>query len=342
MAAQPPTAASAEPAPPRRSLGEMLDNLGMLGIFIILFVALSFTVPNFLSTVNLVGLALSVSLVGMVSCTMLFCMASGDFDLSVEAIVAAAGVLAAVVINSTGSVGLGILAGIVGGGLVGWVNGVVIARIGINALITTLATLQIVRGIGLIISDGSAVGVTVPAFFKLGNSHFLSIPTSHGAVGISTPVWIMIACFVIFGIIFHRTRFGRYTLAIGGNREAARLSGVPVQAVQIVIFTVQGAISGLAGVVLAARMTSGQPNTSQGFALDVIAACVLGGVSLTGGVGSMLGVVVGVLIMGTVQNAMNLANVPAFYQYVVRGLILLAAVIFDRWRRARALAKATA
>jgi L-arabinose transport system permease protein len=311
----------------------MLDNLGMLGIFIVLFVALSATVPNFLSRVNLIGLALSVSLVGMVACTMLFCMASGDFDLSVEAIVAAAGVLAAVVINATGSVWLGVLAGVAGGWVVGWVNGVVIARIGINALITTLATLQIVRGIGLIISRGSAVGVTQPAFFTLGNSRFAGVPT---------PVWITIACFVVFGIIFHRTRFGRYTLAIGGNREAARLSGVPVQRVQVVIFAVQGAVSGLAGVVLASRMTSGQPNTSQGFALDVIAACVLGGVSLTGGVGTMLGVIVGVLIMGTVQNAMNLSNVPAFYQYVVRGAILLAAVIFDRWRRARALSNTTA
>jgi L-arabinose transport system permease protein len=279
----------------------------------------------------------------MVACTMLFCMASGDFDLSVEAVVAAAGVLAAVVINATGNVGFGILAGVVGGGIVGWVNGVVIARIGINALITTLATLQIVRGLGLIISDGSAVGVTVPAFFKLGNSTFLAIPTGPtSSVGIPVPVWITVACFVAFGIIFHRTRFGRYTLAIGGNREAARLSGVPVHAVQVIIFTVKGAVAAFAGVVLASRMTSGQPNTSQGFALDVIAACVLCVVSLPGGVGSLVGVIVGVLIMGTVQNAMSLANIPSFYQYVVRGSILLAAVIFDRWRRARALSRGTA
>jgi L-arabinose transport system permease protein len=266
-------------------------------------------------------------MVGMVACTMLFCMASGDFDLSVESVVAAAGVVAAVVINQTGNVPLGVLAGILSGGVVGLVNGVVIAQVGINALITTLATMQIVRGLGLIVSKGSAVGVTVPSFFVIGNDRFLNVPI---------PVWITVVCFVFFGTLLHRTRFGRYTLAIGGNREAARLSGVPVQWVRILIFTVQGLVSGLAGVVLASRMTSGQPNTSIGFALDVISACVLGGVSLSGGVGTMLGVIVGVLIMGTVQNAMNLMNVPAFYQYVARGSILLLAVIFDQWRRARA------
>lgn len=312
---------------PRAALWRRLDNLGMLGIFVALFVTLAFTVDNFASTRNLIGLALSVSMVGMVACTMLFCMASGDFDLSVESIVASSGVVAAVVINQTGSVALGILAGVASGGVVGLVNGVVIARIGINALITTLATMQIVRGLGFIVSHGSAVGVTREGFFLLGQTQALGVPT---------PVWLTLACFLVFGVMLHRTRFGRYALAIGGNREAARLSGVPVPLVRIAIFTLQGVVAGFAGVVLASRMTSGQPNSSVGFALNVISACVLGGVSLSGGVGTMLGVIVGVLIMGTVQNALDLMNVPSFWQYVVRGSILLAAVIFDQWRRARA------
>lgn len=304
----------------------LLDRSGMLVVYLLLFAALSWRVDNFLTWPNMVGLALSVSMVGMVACTMLFCMASGDFDLSVEAVVAFSGVVAAVVINRTGSVEAGIAAGVLAGGIVGLVNGVVIARIGINALITTLASMQIARGLGLIASDGSAVGVTNPAFFTLGNAN---------AAGVPLPVWITLACFVVFGVLLHRTRYGRATLAIGGNREAARLSGIPVTRTRITIFTVQGLVAGFAGVILASRMTSGQPNTSVGFSLDVISACVLGGVSLSGGVGSMLGVVVGVFIMGTVQNAMNLMNVPAFYQYVVRGGILLLAVMFDQFRRRR-------
>lgn len=325
----PPVPARDEAAS-RAALSRRLDNLGMLGIFVILFITLSFTVENFASTRNLIGLALSMSMVGMVACTMLFCMASGDFDLSVESIVASSGVVAAVVISQSGNVALGILAGVASGGLVGLLNGVVIARIGINALITTLATMQIVRGLGFIVSDGSAVGVTQTAFFALGQTQPLGVPT---------PVWLTIGCFLIFGVALHRTRFGRYALAIGGNKEAARLSGVPVATVRIAIFTLQGLVAGFAGVVLASRMTSGQPNSSIGFALDVISACVLGGVSLSGGVGTMVGVIVGVLIMGTVQNALDLLNVPSFWQYVVRGSILLAAVIFDQWRRSRAASR---
>jgi L-arabinose transport system permease protein len=257
---------------------------------------------------------------------MLFCLASGHFDLSVEAVVAFSGVLAAVVVNATGSITLGITAGIAAGGVVGVVNGVVIARFHINALITTLATMQIVRGLGYIVSNGQAVGITSETFSLLGTSSLLGIPT---------PVWITIACFVVFGVILRTTRFGRYTLAVGGNEKAAWLCGIPVDRVKIVIFTIQGLMAGAAGVVLASRLTSGQPKTSEGFALEVIAACVLGGVSLTGGVGTMTGTIVGVLIMGTVQNAMNLMNVQPFYQYVARGSILLCAVLFDEYKQRR-------
>lgn len=327
----PATKHEARAAPPdrRSDRHRRLDSLGMLLIFLALVATLSFTVPNFASARNLISLALSVSMVGMVACTMLFCMVSGDFDLSVEAVVAASGVIAAVTINATGNVLAGALAGVLAGTVVGLVNGLVIGVAGINALITTLATMQIVRGLGFIVSHGSSVGIARESFFHLGQSRPLGIPL---------PVIITTVFFVAFGVLLHRTRFGRYTLAIGGNAEASRLSGLPVQRMRIAIFTMQGTVAGFAGVVLAARMASGQPNTSVGFALDVISACVLGGVSLSGGVGTMLGVIVGVLIMGTVQNALNLMNVPSFVQYVVRGSILLAAVLFDQWRRRRALA----
>ena len=311
---------------PRLFAQALKDNAGVLAAFLVLFVLVSLFVPNFLTRVNFIGLALSVSLVGMLSSTMLFCLAAGDFDLSVESVVAFSGVLSAVVVNATGSVALGIAAGILAGGAVGLANGAVISLVGINALITTLATMQIVRGLGFIVSDGKAVGVTREGFFFLGNSFFLGIPT---------PIWITAACFLAFGILLHQTTYGRRTLAIGGNKEAARLAGVAVEQVKIAIFTVQGLVAGLAGVVLASRMTSGQPNTSVGLSLDVISACVLGGVSLSGGGGTILGTVLGVLIMGTVQNAMNLLNIPTFYQYVARGVILLLAVLFDRFHRRR-------
>jgi len=312
-------------APPSSSrAGKFFDQAGMLVVLAILFVGCALGVENFCSWANLRGLALAVSMTGMVACTMLFCLAAGDFDLSIGSVVACAGVIAAIVMNQSGSIALGVAAALGFGGLVGCLNGWIVATLRINALITTLATMQIVRGLGFIVSGGTAVGIGKEAFFGLGNS---------SALGVPTPVWITAACFLVFGFVLNRTVFGRDALAVGGNPEAAHLAGIAVARVKIIIFTAQGLMAAFAGVVLASRVTSGQPNTSVGFELEVISACVLGGVSLTGGVGSMAFVVAGVLIMGIVQNAMNLLNVPTFYQYVARGAILLAAVLFDRWKR---------
>ena len=300
------------------------EHAGMLLVLAALLVGCSFFVKNFFSAVNMRGLLLAVSTVGIVSCTMLFCLASGNFDLSVGSVLACAGVIATVVMNKTGSVALGIAAGLASGALVGLVNGTIVARFKINPLITTLASMQIVRGLAYIVSDGRAVGVSQESFFVLGNSQFFGLPT---------PVWLCLTCFLLFGSLLQRTTFGRNTLAIGGNEEAARLAGIQVDGIKIAIFALQGLMAALAGVVLASRMTSGQPMSSQGFELEVISACVLGGVSLTGGVGTMSFVIAGVLIMGTVQNVMNLMNVAPFYQYVARGLILLGAVLFDRLKQ---------
>lgn len=299
------------------------DRAGMLLLFLVMFFVLSITVPNFLSWPNMNSLALSVSTVGIVACTMLFCLASGDFDLSVEAILAFCGVLAAVVMAKTGSITVGIAAALAAGALVGFINGAVIAWFRINALITTLASMQIVRGLCFIISGGSAVTIVHEEFFTIGMGTWQGVPI---------PVWFMFLCFVVFAVLLNHTAFGRNTLALGGNREAARLSGIPVNRVKVAIFTVQGLMAGFAGVLLASRFASGQPNSSEGFSLDVISACVLGGVSLAGGAGTMTGVIVGVFIMGTVTNVLNLLNVPTFSQYVARGAILLAAVMFDQFK----------
>lgn len=296
----------------------------MLVVFAVLFTVCAVAVPGFRSGANMEGLLLSVSTIGIIACTMLFCLASGAFDLSVGSVVACVGVVTAVVTNRTDSVALGIGAGLGVGALVGLVNGVLIAKAGINALIATLATMQIVRGLGYLVSDGRAVGVVREEFFTLGNSSLLGLPT---------PVWICLGCFVLFGFLIERTTFGRNTLALGGNAEAARLAGISVDRLKITIFTLQGLLSAVAGIVLASRMTSGQPTVAQGLELDVISACVLGGVSLNGGIGKISYVVAGVLIMGTVRNAMNLLNVPTFYQYIASGLILLAAVGFDRLKQ---------
>ena len=297
------------------SFGRIWDQYGMLVVFAVLFIACAIFVPNFATFINMKGLGLAISMSGMVACGMLFCLASGDFDLSVASVIACAGVTTAVVINLTESLWIGVAAGLLLGILCGLVNGFVIAKLKINALITTLATMQIVRGLAYIISDGKAVGIEDESFFALGYANWFGLPA---------PIWLTVACLIIFGLLLNKTTFGRNTLAIGGNEEAARLAGVPVVRTKIIIFVLSGLVSAIAGIILASRMTSGQP---------MISACVLGGVSLKGGIGKISYVVAGILILGTVENAMNLLNISPFAQYVVRGLILLAAVIFDRYKQ---------
>ena len=293
----------------------------LIVIFAIMFITMSLTVDHFFSIENMLGLALSISQIGMVACTMMFCLASRDFDLSVGSTVAFAGVLCAMVLNATGNTFIAIIAAVAAGAAIGFVNGAVIAYLRINALITTLATMEIVRGLGFIVSHGQAVGVSSETFIALGGLSMF---------GVSLPIWVTLLCFIVFGVMLNQTVYGRNTLAIGGNPEASRLAGINVERTRVYIFLVQGAVTALAGVILASRITSGQPNAAEGFELNVISACVLGGVSLLGGRATISGVVIGVLIMGTVENVMNLLNIDAFYQYLVRGAILLAAVLLDQ------------
>ncbi|WP_421850912.1 L-arabinose ABC transporter permease AraH [Marinomonas sp.] len=302
----------------------LLGEQGLLVIFVTALLIVSIFVPNFLSERNAIGLLQSVVTMGLVACTMMFCLSIRDFDLSVGSNVAFSGMIAVIVTNDTGSIPLGILAALVAGSIVGLVNGVVIAKFKINALITTLAMMQIVRGFSLLSSNGRSVGVKDPDFYNIALSSVFGVPT---------PIIILVIAFIVFGVILNRTVFGRNTLAIGGNPDAARLAGVKVDWTRIMIFTLQGAVCAIAGILLASRITSGQPNAATGLELSAISACVLGGVSLAGGRATMTGVIIGVLILGIAENVMNLMNIQAFYQYVVRGTILLFAVLLDNLRR---------
>ncbi|MGF6752893.1 L-arabinose ABC transporter permease AraH [Paraburkholderia sp. GAS334] len=326
---------SSVPPPPHASAGvsaraartwDLINRSGIVMVFLILFTVLSFTVPGFVSSRNIQGLLLSVTLIGSISVTMMFVLALGEVDLSVASIVAFSGVVASTLITATHSVTLGIAAGVLAGGAVGLVNGVLVARYKINSLIVTLAMMEVVRGLAFITSNGDAVMISEESFFDLGGGSFL---------GISYPIWSNIVGFVLFGFLLKKTVFGKNVLAVGGNSEAALLAGLPVTRIKITVFVLQGLVTGFAGVMLASRMSLGDPKTSVGLELGVISACVLGGVSLTGGVATISGVLVGVLIMGSVQDAMSLMNVPTFYQYLIRGGILLLAVLFDQYRRSK-------
>lgn len=300
---------------------QILAQSGMFLVFVVVVVAAFLIAPQFMSKDNMVSLGLQVSSIGVVSCTMLFCLAAGDFDLSVGSTFALGGMVGVTIGNSTGSLFFGVLAAIATGIVVGVINGIVVAKFKINALITTLATMQIVRGLTNILGHGTPQTAAKPGFDFLGNQAYLSIPL---------PIWIMILFFIAFGILLNRTVFGRNTLAIGGNKEAALLAGIQVDRTKIAIFALSGMAAAFSGIVAASRLVVASNNAGDKLELQAISACVLGGVSLSGGIGTMSGTVVGVLIMGIVENVMRLKNIDAFYQLVVTGTILLLAVLFDK------------
>lgn len=315
----------------------LLDRGGMTLVLFALAAVCWITVRGFGTPENLMNLLLQVSMVGTVATTMLFCLASGNFDLSVGTIIPAGGVLCALILRQTNNLALALGASLAFGALVGFVNGTVVARLKINPLITTLSTMMMVRGIAFVFADGKSIGIANDALLNLASAAFPVVTNASGAIvfQITFPVWVCLGLFALFGFVLQRTTFGRNTLAIGGNEEAARLAGVNVTRVKVLIFTLQGLVASLAGVLLAARLGIGDPKTAQGSELSIISACVLGGVSLAGGVGKMSHVIAGVFIMGVVENAMNLLNIDSFYQYIVRGAILLAAVMLDQLKQRR-------
>lgn len=296
------------------------DTAGMGVVLALIIAACWIWVPNFSKMENLGFLLLSISIIGTVACTMLYCLAGGDFDLSVGSTVALAGVLATQVAATTHNPWLAMAVSLVVGAFIGLVNGFVIAKIQINALITTLATMQIVRGVAYLRTGGASV----PADASLVGL------ASWKFIGLTAEVWYMIAAFIIFGYVLNRTVFGRNILAVGGNPEASRLAGINIVKTKIAIFVLQGLVAAFVGVVLASRTFMGDAKAQQGLELQVISGCVLGGVSLAGGVGTMSGVIIGVLIMGIMQNSMNLLSVDTYWQSVASGAVLLAAVMLDR------------
>ncbi len=302
-------------------LKQLLAQSGMILVFILVVIGSYIIAPQFMSKENMISLGLQVSSIGIVACTMLFCLAAGDFDLSVGSSFALGGMVGVLIGNATGSLFLGVIGAVAAGSVVGLVNGVVVAKFKINALITTLATMQIVRGLTNILGHGTPLTASKPGFDFLGNQSYFSLPL---------PILLMVMFFIAFGVLLNKTVFGRNTLAIGGNKDAALLAGIKVDRTKIAIFILSGMAASFAGVVAASRLIVASNNAGDKLELQAISACVLGGVSLSGGIGTMSGTVVGVLIMGIVENVMRLKSVDAFYQMVVTGAILLLAVLFDR------------
>jgi ribose/xylose/arabinose/galactoside ABC-type transport system permease subunit len=300
-----------------------------VAILIALCVWFSIDTSEFMTTDNLSNLIRQVAFVGIAACAVTPVMVAGGLDLSIGSIVAVAGVVAAkLVAAGTLSLGLAFGVGVVAGGLVGAVNAFLVVGMRINPVIATLGTMYVGRGVANVIADGSPVTGVPLSFNNL----------ATGKVGpISTPVFIFAVIAIVMIIVERKTLLGRWVIASGGNEEAARLSGIPVNRTRAIFYVLSGLAAGIAGILINSRVATGDPNSGTGFEFDVIVAVVLGGTAITGGVGTIVGAIVGVLIVGVLDNGLNLMGVDTFYQSIVLGTALIFAVgtsaVFGRgWR----------
>lgn len=304
----------------------MLNRLLPFLTLALLFVALMIASEHFLDAENLKAVARQTAVINIMALGMTLVIVSGGIDLSVGSVLGLAGVLGAMAMERGGGVAAGIGTGMLAGLACGLANGLLVTRLKLNPFIVTLGTLGIFRGLALVISGGLPVHRVPKAFTFLSEGNLLSVPFV---------LWLLAVCGFAVHWLLERTRFGRYVYAIGSNTEAAWYSGVPVAFHTTMVYALCGLLSGLAAMVLAARTASGQPTAGEGYELNAIAAVVIGGGSLRGGEGSVAGTLVGAFIMGLLANGSDLLGVSPYWQKVVIGAVIIAAVLVDELRKRR-------
>lgn len=276
--------------------------------------------PNFLSLGNLLNVVMQVSIIAILGFGMTYVLLLGDIDLSVGAVMALVGTIAAFALQHGQHPVVAVLAAMAAGVVLGCVNGSLSALLTIPSFIVTVATMGVFRGLAYITSDGVPISIDDDRFAALGNASFL---------GVAIPIWVLAVLLVTNHFVLSRTVFGRKAYLAGGNREAALYSGIDVRRLRIFIFMISGLMASIGGILMTSRLYSAQPNAGMGYELDAIAAAVLGGTSLSGGYGTIVGTLIGALIIGVINNGMNLLSVPYFYQLIVKGVVILVAVCID-------------
>lgn len=298
----------------------MAGRLQALWMLVAVCLVLGIASPVFATSTNLLNVALATSVTALLAVGQTFVIILAEIDLSVGSVLAFTAAVTAIVLKHE-PVAVAIIVGLAVGAGIGLVNGLLVTKTRMPSFIVTLAMLSVMAGLALQITQGNPISVGSNAFQNIGQGHLFGVPI---------PVWIMAAAFVIFGLLLARTRFGRYIYATGDNPEAARLSGIPTDRVKIWAFVISGALAALAGFIITARLSTAEPTAGSGMELEAIAAVIIGGTSLLGGRGNMLGTVVGAFILGVIDNGMNLLNVSPFLQDVVKGIVILIAVLLDR------------
>jgi ribose transport system permease protein len=302
----------------------MIQKLLPFLTLIVLFIALSLATPHFLTGTNLSSVVRQTAVINIMALGMTLVIVSGGIDLSVGSILAMAGLLGTMSIAKGYPIGVGVLAGIAAGGFWGFANGSLITKLKINPFIVTLGTLGIVRGLTLIISNGLPVHELPENFSYLGEGNLLGVPFV---------LWLLLVCALAVHVLLEHTKLGRYAFTIGSNEAAAFYAGIPVSFHTTAVYAICGMLTGLAGMVEASRLMTGQPTAGQGYELQAIAAVVIGGGSLRGGEGSVTGTLIGAFIMGLLSNGSDLLEISPYLQQAIIGAVIILAVWVDELRK---------
>ena len=295
---------------------EFARKYGILIVLVAMWSILMIVSPTFRTTKNAVNILRQVSVNGIIAIGMTFVIMTGGIDLTVGSLVAAAGVVSgSILVANPSNVLLAVAAGIVVCALFGAMNGFFVAYMEVPPFVATLAGMTIARGFAYVYSDGKPYTLASEGFSLIGKG--------------MAPIAIFVLILIISHLFLSKMKFGRYIYAVGGNVKAAEASGVKVKHILMKVYILSGVLTGIAGIVLASRTNSGQPAVGMGYETDAIAAAVIGGTSMTGGIGTIPGTLVGILIFGTLNNGLNLLDVSSYYQQIIKGLIILGAVCFD-------------
>jgi ribose/xylose/arabinose/galactoside ABC-type transport system permease subunit len=302
------------------------NEIVLLLILVVLALLIQYRNDNFLTSANLTDIARAASFTLIVAVAATFVLISGSIDLSVGSIFGLGGVICGLALQDGWPVVAAIVVGLGAGAAVGAINGFIIVKLGVPALITTLGSLYAVSGLVLVLTTGNPVYDLPANFNSIGQGELLGLPN---------PVWIALGVVVLAQVCLSRTVFGRQLYSVGGSERAAYLAGAPIRRIRFSVFVLSGTAAALGGVLIAARVGSAQVNAGQGLELTVIAAAIIGGTSLFGGSGNVIGTVLGALLIGLIANGLVLASIDPFWQNIVVGTIIVVAVGLDTWRRRR-------
>jgi ribose transport system permease protein len=302
---------------------DLLGKLGPLLALIVLIVFVTILNPNFIAPTNLLNLLRQVSTNALIAFGMTFVIITGGIDLSVGSTLALSSALMAGLIASGLDPVLAMAVGVMLGAFLGACNGLLITKGKMAPFIATLATMTIYRGLTLVYTDGNPItGIGDSFIFKfMGRGYLLGVPF---------PVVLMLIFFAILYVVLHKMTFGRKTFALGGNEKASYIAGIKSDRIKIAIYSISGLMASVAGIIITSRLNSAQPTAGNAYEMDAIASVVLGGTSLSGGRGRLVGTLIGALIIGTLNNGLNLLGVSSFYQQVVKGIVIIIAVLIDR------------